>query len=111
MTSPASIASGDISNVAQMHLDTAANIDRQRQLVDQIIQDMQAQSKGDMVTACINVHSQWDATLGDINTKLMDMADKVNQAVKLYGGQDSDAGSTVAKVGSNMSPVGSYLVG
>jgi uncharacterized protein YpuA (DUF1002 family) len=111
MTNPASIASGAISNVAEMHLETAANIERQRQLVDQIIQDMQAQSTGDMVKACIDVHAQWDNTLLDLNTKLKDMAQRVNDAVKLYGGQDSDAGSTVAKVGHNMSALGTYLVG
>ena len=44
-------------------------------------------------------------------TKLQDMATLVNQAVKQYGAHDSDNASSVGKVGQNMSPVGTYLVG
>jgi uncharacterized protein YukE len=111
MTSPANIDRSAVSNVAQRHYETASNIDRQRQLVEEIIADMAANSKGDMVVACQNVSQQWDAEMRDIYNKLQDMAGLVNQAVKMYGGQDADAGSSVSKVGQNMSPVGSYLAG
>lgn len=111
MTNPASIDRSAISNVAQMHYDTASNIDQQRQSVEEIIADMASHSKGDMVAACQNVSQQWDAEMRDIYNKLQDMAGLVNQAVKQYGGQDSDAASSVGKVGQNMSPVGNYLAG
>jgi WXG100 family type VII secretion target len=111
VTNPASIDRSAISNVAQMHIDTASNIDKQRQFVEEIIADMAAHSKGDMVTACQNVSQQWDGEMRDIYNKLQDMANLVNQAVKQYGAHDSDNASSVGKVGQNMSPVGTYLVG
>lgn len=111
MTNPASIDQSAVSNVAQMHYDTASNIDQQRQQVEQIIADMASHSKGDMVTACQDVSRQWDGEMRDIYNKLQNMAGLVNQAVKQYGGHDSENAGSVSKVGQNMSPVGSYLAG
>lgn len=112
MTNSTNIDGSQVSNIALMHRETASNIKQQAQYVDEIIADMTAhKNKGDMATAVVNANNVWRGNMQDIYSKLMDMADLVDNAVKQYGSHDSDNASSVATVGQSMSSVGTFLVG
>jgi hypothetical protein len=100
-----------IANVVQMHHETASNIKRQQQFVDEIIADIEAHCQSDMVNAVKSVGTDWDSAMTDIYNQLTTMANLVQSAAGHFNTQDSDTASAVNKVSSTMSPVGTFLAG
>jgi len=107
----ASIEQQAIRRVVAQHHETVQNLQSQEQKVESIIADMQSHSQGAMVTACVNMTSEWRSHLKSVGQKLSDMAELVANAAKQTGSQDDAAGESVTQLTSSLGSVGGFLSG